>query len=105
MKTKIDAGFIQDIWHGALAMQGSSESSWPHETIVERMDASRMVQNMIAQLSIDENGCLFYWDEVCPRPSSFRTLEDMERVGRLLQTKCREEAMKMNIDPRSGDRL
>ena len=105
MTTKIDAEWLQDAWHYALAMQGSGDSTFPAETLMERLEAARRVQHMINHLAMVEMGCLTEWDGICPRPDAIRSTEDLERIGRLLQAKVTLEAVKMGIEPRTGDKL
>lgn len=103
MSRKVDAGFVQDAWHYALAMQCDTNSTFPCETLTERLDAARAIRDAIDRLSMGENGCLYEWDKVRPRPERMITSADLVRVGRDVQEQCEKWGRDNNIDPRSGD--
>ena len=103
MSHKVDAGFVQDQWHYAMAMQRSGESTFACDTILQRLEAARSAQRAIDALRI-EHGNPADWDNVRPRVSLYETMEDFVNGGKLLQFQCEKWGRENNIDPRTGEK-
>ena len=97
---KIDAAVIQDLYHYALAMQGNSDSAFPCETLLERLDASRSVQRTLERLDPED---WQEWDDVIPRTDRLTSVDDLVHCGQAVQSKVEQWAKKHGVDPRSGE--
>jgi hypothetical protein len=99
---KVDAGFIQDIWHYGKAMQGDRASTFDCITIVDRMEAAQSAQSAIDRLNWYDPPV--EWDELRPRIRNFETLDELSAAGRVLVDKCEAWGKANNIDPRTGEK-
>ena len=99
---KIDAAVIQDLYHYALAMQGNSDSAFPCETLLERLDASRSVQRTLERLDPEY---WQEWDDVIPRTDRITSVDDLVNCGKSVQARAEQWCKRHGVNPSSGERI
>ena len=99
---KIDAAFIQDVMHHALAMQGDGSSAFRCESLWDRLSNAKDLARMIDRLPLIPNP--LPWDEVRPRWESITTSEKLCEIGAAAQKLAENTAREMGINPRTGER-
>ena len=99
MRKKLDGASLQDLYHYALAMQGNGDSTFPCETLVQRLEVTRNANHLIDNL---DSSHWQEWDEVMPRADRMTSTDDLVRVGKELQAKCNKWAVAHGIDPHTG---
>ena len=104
MNRQIDAGFIQDQWHYAMAMQGDDSSTFNHRSLLARLDAAQSALEQIKNLGMIPDAQMEEWDNVAPCPETMCSVTDLNRAGWRLQHLAEQYAEKMGIEAWSGDK-